>query len=408
MVAMRKRAPRLAFALLFVLALWQLPRCWMQRPAAGWWRGEADVQRRLARANEDALARRLDEGHFATADPRFDGEWLFASYMMAALGYGQIAAEHPQLREHYTAAMDRAIDRLIEPELRAFDTAAWNADALANLDRPQAHVAFLGYLDLVLSMRSWLGPGGRHETLNARITAALRRRFEAAPGRLLFTYPGEIYPVDNASAIAAIALHARAHGKPPPRIVRQWIERVQDGIVDPRSGLLIQSVSDSGQPIDEPRASGSALAAYFMSFADEAFARELFTAVKNQIERPLGFAAVQEYPDSRWRLGDIDSGPLVLGYSVSATGFMLGAARALDDRETFTSLVATVSLVGGPRFRQGRQRFAAGGALGDALMLALLTAQPAALWADKPPLSVAPKSTVSSAAAPSDGVEEGW
>ncbi len=277
--------------------------------------------------------------------------------------------------------MDLALDRLVEPQLRVFDTAAWGHDALATLDRSDAHVAMLGYLDLALSLRTWLALGGRHQPLNLRVSAALERRFDNTPERLLETYPGEIFPVDNAAAIAGIGLHASALGKPRPPAVKLWIERMQRDIIDPKSGLLRQSVAADGRQVDEGRGSGTALAAYFMSFTDEPFARSLYQALRTELlEQPLGFGAVQEYPASRWRMGDVDSGPLLVGYSVSATGFAMGAARALGDRESFVAMAATVHLVGGPQWRDEQQRFAAGGALGDALMLALLTAQPASSW----------------------------
>src|SRR5690606_681343 len=115
---------------------------------------------------------------------------------------------------------------------------------------------------------------------------------------LVETYPGERYPVDNASAIGALALRARALGEAPSPIVAQWIETMQASWRDPASGLLVQSVGRNGDAIDAPRASGTAFAAYFLSFADESVARSLYASLEASVgDSVLGFGAMNEYPD---------------------------------------------------------------------------------------------------------------
>src|SRR5690606_34955446 len=82
---------------------------------------------------------------------------------------------------------------------------------------------------------------------------------------------------------------------------------------------------------------------------------------------------------ARHRRGDIDSGPLIAGYSISASGFMLGASLAHADTQTARSLLATFKLLGGLTSRDdaegaARLSFVSGGPLADAIMLAMLTA----------------------------------
>ena len=50
----------------------------------------------------------------------------------------------------------------------------------------------------------------------------------------------------------------------------------------------------------------------------------------------LGFGAVYEYPVAYRKVGrgDIDSGPLVLGYAVSATGFSREFFAEIEDTVT--------------------------------------------------------------------------
>ncbi|MEM9696331.1 MAG: hypothetical protein AAGA56_27550, partial [Myxococcota bacterium] len=153
---------------------------------------------------------------------------------------------------------------------------------------------------------------------------------------------------------------------------------MEDRLVDPRSGLLIQSVRADGTPLDSPRGSGTALASYFLSFVDSARARDLYDAAMRSLgDRILGFGALREYPPGApGGAGDIDSGPLIAGFSISATGFALAGAKRFGDEATFASLWATARLFGAPRQRGGALHFATGGPLGDAILFAMLTARP--------------------------------
>ena len=127
----------------------------------------------------------------------------------------------------------------------------------------------------------------------------------------------------------------------------------------------------TGKPHDAPRASGTGLAAYFASFADRDVARLLAIGTLRQLKTRFGFGGVHEYADGHSGQGDIDSGPVLLGISVSATGFALASARIADDHDAFVALYRTVDLFGIP----SDGAFMVGGPIGNALLLALLTSQ---------------------------------
>jgi hypothetical protein len=67
---------------------------------------------------------------------------------------------------------------------------------------------------------------------------------------------------------------------------------------------------------------------------------------------------------------------VLLGVSVAATGFALAPARAHGRRESFTRLYRTTDLFGVPITMGDRSCFLTGGAIGNALLLALLTSGP--------------------------------
>ena len=73
---------------------------------------------------------------------------------------------------------------------------------------------------------------------------------------------------------------------------------------------------------------------------------------------------------------DRDSGPVILGVSVSATGFALAPARAFGRQDVFERLYRTTELFGMRVDSGERSRFATGGPIGNALLLAFLTSGP--------------------------------
>src|SRR5262249_12356632 len=147
--------------------------------------------------------------------------------------------------------------------------------------------------------------------------------------------------------------------------------------IDAASGLLVQRMdAHDGRPLDLPPASGTALAAYFTGFVDRGLASQLAEGLFRHSASAWGFGAIEEYADGRSSGGDIDSGPVVLGVSVAATGFALAPARAHHRYDDFVRLFRTTTLFGIPHTGGGRLRFLTGGPLGNALLLALLTSGP--------------------------------
>ncbi len=337
------------------------------------------ARRRLPARSRAGSAPTLGTEDFSTGRDQFNGEWLFGTYFAAGMGFGQTALEHPELRAHNVEMLRLCIKRMISPEVRAFDTDAWEEDAFESLPDLTGHAAYLGYLNLLLSLNNLVDPEHGYAGLNEEVTKALTRRVWMSPTFLLGTYPGETYPVDNCAVIASIGLYDRATGADDSALLKDWAQACREHYVDPRTGLLYQAVNTgTGEALGAARGSGTCLGLYMLSFADRDLSRGLYDAASSELAHSvLGFGGVREYPRgvAEQRI-DIDSGPIVFGYGASATGFLIGGARIHGDRPMFRRLYASAVLAGAPLRRGGRMTFVTGGPLGDALLFAMLTAQP--------------------------------
>jgi hypothetical protein len=191
-------------------------------------------------------------------------------------------------------------------------------------------------------------PETRHARLHDRLSAELARRLRASPTGLIETYPGESWPPDVAAVAGSIGLHARVSGG-DPHALDQWAERFARCAID-RSGYLVQRMnSGTCEPADAPRGSGTAVAAYFLSFSHPALSLRLGEALISEGRRTLfGFGGLREYARDHQGPGDVNAGPILMGVSVGASGFGLGAARATGARELYRELYRSAHLFGLP------------------------------------------------------------
>ncbi|MGX1810107.1 hypothetical protein ACWIGI_30705 [Nocardia sp. NPDC055321] len=359
------------------LVVASVPRWWCGRDAEGWFRGDVALARGLA---EELVAFEAEDDRRRAVGSRAgpDRMWGLLGHQMTALGLAQVCLEYPELRERYAPVVTAAAAKSLLPEMRAEFTDAWHGrDGMAELASADGH-AYLSYPALALGMARLVDPAfpaalaAEHDAL----VAAFERRLLAAPAGLLETFPGEAYPTDVAAVAAAIAVHGRVTGADHGAVLAHWASRVRAVQIDRDTRLVLQRTDAGGRAHDAPRASGTGLAAYFAGFADRALAGELAAALFDQERNVLGFSAIDEYGPGHDGAGDMDSGPLILGMSISATGFALAPARAFGHREAFTRLYRTANLFGLPLRGGERLRFATGGVTGNALLLAFLTSGP--------------------------------
>ncbi len=318
----------------------------------------------------------VEASAFSTGAELFDREWAFGTPMMRTACLAQVSMRHPGLAGELAKPLVHAVADLTGPNALLFTRSRWGSDPLREDVAEHDHAAFLGYAGFALGLAAGAGVSGSEET-HAAVVGRLQARMDRAEGGWIETYPGEVYPVDYASGIGALATAARLRGEQPaddPTIARA-LARLRTA-VDAKTGLLIQAIDPaSGEPVDGPRGSGTFLAAYFLVPADAELARSLWEAGRRELRSStLGFVAMRERPASAPGGGDVDSGPIILGYGVSSTGFALGPARAFEDRTSFASLWATASLFGAPEVRDGALTHVTGGPLGDASLCAMATA----------------------------------
>jgi hypothetical protein len=195
------------------------------------------------------------------------------------------------------------------------------------------------------------------------------------------SYPGAVWPADIGPGVAALAIADSVFGGRYRSIIARWVEAVRQQ-VDPEYGA-IPHVANGG-----PRGESLALLSYILVEVDPSLARQQYDILReNFVSYTWGVPGVREYPHGEDGPGDIDSGPIVLGFSGPATVVGAGAAIANGDEDLATALLATAEVAGFPIEIAGRRRYAGGYLpVGDAFLAWARSALPAAPRAPYPPL----------------------
>ncbi len=373
---MRPLWARLALAFgCWLAALAIVPRVVCGWNAARWFSGDVETQDAVAQSVAASVLAEPGRQLYHTGHARFDGQSAVAVYQMAILGLGQIVLAHPDQRATYLPAMRSAAARLVDPRTLDYAARAYGHNGLAYMAPGEGH-AYLGYVNLALGMLRAVDPRTKYAALNDRLSKAFAARLAASPTGLIETYPGETWPPDVAAVAGSVGLNAQVTGVDRSALLTKWAARFAHCAID-KSGYLVQRVrSGSCVPVDAPRGSGTAIAAYFIGFANRALSQRLEAALAGVGRRTLfGFGAIREYAPGHNGPGDVNAGPILLGVSVGATGFGLGAARMNGDRLLFDQLYRTADLFGAPARGRTGESFVTGGTLGNALLLAMLTAR---------------------------------
>jgi hypothetical protein len=204
--------------------------------------------------------------------------------------------------------------------------------------------------------------------------AIIDRALRGSSTGFLAGYPGQYWPCDSVVAAAALADAAGLVNEPSwLTTVADWRLQVQAHL-DPATGLLPHRVAASGQLLEGTRGSSQSIIQAFwpviaLALDDQTDQATWTRFVDQFVVSRLGLVGVREYPRGQGGPGDVDSGPLVLGVSASASAVTLAAARQVGDATLADVLDREAELLGLGFTWSGARRYALGQVpVGDAFL----------------------------------------
>ena len=145
------------------------------------------------------------------------------------------------------------------------------------------------------------------------------------------SYGGGSWPADVMVCMASLAKHDDLFEQRYQSVIHEWLSQVRTRLDS--SGLIPHRVMPgTGRPVEEARGSSQSLMLIFLNEIDLDFAYaqyEKFSA--HFIDTTFGLTGIREYPRGQTGFGDIDSGPVVLGYGAASTIVGMSSLRLFDN-----------------------------------------------------------------------------
>ena len=226
------------------------------------------------------------------------------------------------------------------------------------------------------------GESGEELNQLQRDCDSLATAFKQAQTPFLASYPDAVWPCDSIPAIHAMKTYDSITGEQRYQsVIDKWLADTRDRL-DPATGLIPHvSLLPDGRRNSVARATSQMILLRMLPDLDAEFAKQQYEVFRERfLTKFIGIPCVFEYPDGSESNGDIDSGPLIFGRSLSATVFMIGTAQVFEDQPTADAIAIAGETVGLP-WTTGDKKSYVGGVLpiGDIMVTYSHNARP---WFD--------------------------
>jgi hypothetical protein len=204
---------------------------------------------------------------------------------------------------------------------------------------------YLSHLNIVLGAYEKIVGDGKHKALNEKISRHLAQSSLASKTKHVASFPNNAarWPADQTATLYSIHLFDPQLAEAPIREFFAWMD--QHGTANEP---MLPKSEVTGRHATSALPRGCALSfmvRYIAAFAPER-ARALWVRYRDAYTVELGVViGLREWPPGVDRKADIDSGPIVRGIGVAASGFGIGAARAVGDDLMYARLVASAAMV---------------------------------------------------------------
>jgi len=364
---------------------------------------------------EFAFARRHLHQEFDGYGPTevFAGAFGVVALSHFAAGLMNVYVAEPARRDEVLELLDEVVRRAKSPRVAPSDLADHRpVDASVRLDD---HNLYFSHLAVILGVRRLVGCDGarrdrsctvdpRDDALQLRLVNHLRERTLASPLHHAPSYPdSDMWPADQSVTLLAFRLYDEAFGT---RLLDEPLAgylATMEEHTDPATQLFHSAVIDPTTPnvsvaadyATTPRGCAASWTQLYLGQVAPDVARAQYTHYRAQMSADvLGFGGFREWPAGRARGMDTDSGPIVLGVGMAATGLGLGPARLFGDVDRYATIRRTALTFGIPSWIPSHG-YVTAPVLGEAILFHGRTARP---WFAAPPAAHAARGSTFSIA----------
>jgi len=310
-------------------------------------------------------------------------EGYFFTYVLYGLSWVNVGlAENldPAVREQALFEARQAYARLNEPA---------GKQPFPEAQNPPYGIFYSGWRNYLLSgilmlQQSGSLPNPRELREFQANSEAIADALDASEPPYLPSYPKDIWPVDTFPALLSLRGHTTLVNNRYEPVIEAWLAEIKTELEAKKFPLVDHRL----QPFSQgPRGTSQALIQRFLPELDSVWAAESYALFREDfVAHRLGLPGILEYPIRLGRnddgnsdtelKGDVDSGPLISGVSLSATAVALGTAKLNGDVQLHRAIWQASELVGLPNGRQKKRYWFGLLPITDAFLLWSQTAKP--------------------------------
>ncbi len=274
-------------------------------------------------AHPDAYERRvLDE-----CAPFPEGDLL--PFVFPMMGFSSAIAREPALRGDLVPPATSLAESAVRSVTLRFCPPN---ERLEDLESYEHEGVYLGQLAMALAFFRLMGGDGRFEPLRAHLVRLLRQALDQTGAEPLDSFPGISWPFDTVPPVLALHLDDRITGTSGhAAVVAAHLQWMRGAGTEPATHLPWAHLGHRGAP-QPPRGCDLGYRIPLLALIDRPYAREMYAHFcrSHWLERGVA-AGFAEWPGGLPLGADADSGPILFGIGLAATGFGIAAAHVAQD-----------------------------------------------------------------------------
>jgi len=252
-------------------------------------------------------------------------------YTLPAIAYANLALSDPGRRkdalEHMPGLLAPAIANTIAKVKPP-------GGKLQRLKSYRNHATYLGQLNMALGYYRLIGGDDRYQAINKTLSDVFHKALVELKGRPLESFPTYSWTFDTMAALVSLKLYDRNTGKArSDAVIRQHLDWMRKRAIHKPTALPYSRINNTtGRGTALPRGCDLSWRIALIADLDAPLAKTMYGAYVKSfwIDRKTvsGFA---EWPGGRSSRQDADSGPILMGIGMTASGFGIAAANAAGD-----------------------------------------------------------------------------
>lgn len=317
-----------------------------------------------------------------------NAEWDFMGRTFLVWSLANIGLRDSQSKHICLQTMDEIIDETLrlEKEKGMYFFLMDYAKSAPYVMKPERSLFLDGEIAVMLASRRMVEEKSDYKPLLKERIDLMAARLQKSPHFIVESYPDECWMFDHCVALDALKMADHLDGTDHSKLIHDWIAMAKQKLIDRESGLLLSSFTTDDVPLGGPQGSSLWMVSHCLQILDPDFARDQYDRARKQLgEIKLGFGYAHEWPKTWKGPANIDSGPIVPIFNISAgsSGMAFIGASAFKDSEFLKSLNATLDFAAFPSRKDGRLKYCASNQVGDAAFLYAATLGP--LWQELEP-----------------------